>query len=118
MTAINITNEEIWALRKLGEFGGAALRPPHRAALVDLGKRAADARQEQACLSGPIKLLAPQSIDDDGDGSVIIEMTRPAFLALRDGVTVAFEDEDSVPREWRDMASAWWLFMHPEGDAT
>lgn len=47
-TTVEVTDEEIRALEKLGTFGGAvSLRPPERATLVALGERAKVLRDEQ-----------------------------------------------------------------------
>lgn len=59
-----------------------------------------------------IRLLAPTTIASaDEGGTLIVEMDRAVFHALRAGVEVAFEDLDSVPAEHSDSAHDLWRFF-------
>lgn len=59
-----------------------------------------------------IRLLAPTTIEAaDAGESAIIELDRTAMLGLKTAITIAFEDEESIPQEYAEVASELWAFF-------
>lgn len=59
-----------------------------------------------------IKILAPQTRDEvDAGASIVLEMDREAMLGIRAAVEIAYDDADSVPAEFKDVASELWQFF-------
>lgn len=59
-----------------------------------------------------IRLLAPTTIEAaDAGESAIIELDRTAMRGIQMAISIAFEDEDSIPEEFAEVASELWAFF-------
>lgn len=51
-------------------------------------------------------------------GSVVVEMSSDAAVLLAQGIEVAFEVEESIHDEYRELATEWWAFSRAVAEAS